>query len=66
MWDKSLRPRVNVNERNIDHLHFFSKLINAVKGHPILWDHRLPLRDRSELNKEKAWISVHRECGGLY
>ncbi|CAI6359481.1 unnamed protein product [Macrosiphum euphorbiae] len=44
----------------------YSSIIGAVLKHPALWDHRLPLKDRTEIKKRKLWELVHLECEGNY
>jgi len=61
-----IRPKTTeIDDDTVRNEALYSSIIGDVLKHPALWDHRLPLKDRTEIKKRKLWELVHLECGGL-
>lgn len=63
---QNIRPNTTeIDDGTVSNEILYSTIIGAVLKYPALWDHRLPLKDRTEIKKRKLWELVHLECGGL-
>ncbi|XP_003240949.1 uncharacterized protein LOC100571610 [Acyrthosiphon pisum] len=65
---QNIRPNTTeIDDGTVSNEILYSTIIGAVLKYPAYrWDHRLPLKDRTEIKKRKLWELVHLECGGNY
>ncbi|KAF0749456.1 Reverse transcriptase domain-containing protein [Aphis craccivora] len=61
---QNIRPKTTeIVDDTVSNETLYSTIIGTVLKHPALWDHRIPLKDQTEIKKRKLWELVHLECG---